>query len=174
MTKQMGFYIDTDRCTACKACEIACKNRNKLGVGPRLRQVHQIISGDYPDLKITNVSMGCMHCEKPACMAVCPVGAISKRAQDGIVVVDRSICIGCHACAQACPFGVPQYDADGTMVKCDYCLEFQEIGKGPACAENCMYEALHWGTMEELTEMVREKAAERMVAATKPSGFIKA
>jgi Fe-S-cluster-containing dehydrogenase component len=108
----------------------------------------------------------------PACMEVCPADAIRKRSEDGIVVVDGTRCIGCHACAAACPFGVPQYGEDGTMQKCNYCLD--RIGKGqePACVESCPPKALRAGTMEELSELAGKKAARRLVAASDPSVWI--
>ncbi len=169
MSNQRGFLVDISRCTACKACEIACKNRNKLDVGPRLRRVNQLISGEYPDVQVANVSIACMHCGSPACMAVCPVGAITKRTEDGLVVVDRDKCIGCHSCLYACPFGVPQYGNDGTMVKCDGCKDFVAMGKEPACAAVCFYGALHAGTLDELSAIASEMATQRIVAATQPS-----
>lgn len=172
MSEQRGFLVDLSRCTACKACEIACKNRNKLSVGPRLRRVNSLQRGKYPDVSVANLSMACMHCGKPACEAVCPTGAITKRSEDGIVVVDQEKCIGCHYCFFACPFGVPQYGADGTMVKCDLCKDFLEIGKEPACVSNCFYGALHSGTMEELAEIAAEKNAEKLVGSTQPFVFV--
>lgn len=168
MSTQRGFLVDLSRCTACRACEIACKNRNKLDVGPRLRRVTQIETGEFPDVSVANLSMACMHCGKPACAAVCPTGAISKRDEDGLVVVDKEKCIGCHYCFFACPFGVPQYGADGTMVKCDGCKDFVEIGKKPACAAICFYDALHAGTLEELAEIAADKNVHRLNASTQP------
>ena len=169
MSTQRGFLVDMANCAACKACEIACKNRNKLDVGPRLRRVNQIENGEWPSMTVTNLSLACMHCGNPPCEAVCPAGAIHKRAEDGLVVVDKAKCIGCHYCFFACPFGVPQYGADGTMVKCDGCKDFVEMGKEPACAAVCFYDALHAGTLEELSKIASEKAAYRLTTATQPS-----
>ena len=95
---QRGFYIDTGICMGCYTCMAACKNWNSVAPqvtavpgtqGPKWRRVTTVESGVYPDARIVNVSLSCMHCGKPACMAVCPAGAISKRAEDGIVVVDQ-------------------------------------------------------------------------------------
>ena len=169
---QIGFLVDQSKCVGCKACEIACKNRNQLGVGPRLREVIQVESGTYPDVTVMNLSMACMHCGKPACMAVCPAGAITKRSEDGVVLVDQKKCIGCRYCFFACPFGVPQYRQDGTMIKCDFCQEFLAIGKDPACVATCMYDALHYGTLAELTEMARQKTATNLAQATQPSMIV--
>lgn len=168
MSTQRGFLVDLSRCTACKACEIACKNRNKLDVGPRLRRVTQVETGEFPDVHVTNLSMACMHCGKPACVEVCPTGAITKRDSDGLVIVDSSKCIGCHYCFFACPFGVPQYGADGTMVKCDGCKDFVEMGKDPACAAVCFYGALHAGSLDELAQIAAERNARQLNASVQP------
>jgi anaerobic dimethyl sulfoxide reductase subunit B (iron-sulfur subunit) len=178
---QRGFYIDTDICMGCYSCVTACKNWNGVAPrvtaapgtqGPKWRRVKTVESGVYPNARIVNVSLSCMHCGKPSCMAVCPAGAITKRAEDGIVVVDRAKCIGCHACAGACPFGVPQYGEDGTMQKCNYCLDRLLEGKEPACVETCPPRALRSGTMDALSELAGAKAARRIVAASDPSVYI--
>jgi anaerobic dimethyl sulfoxide reductase subunit B (iron-sulfur subunit) len=110
-----------------------------------------------------------MHCGKPACVAVCPTGAIRKRAEDGIVVVDRDKCNGCQDCFSACPYDVPQFGDDGIMQKCDFCIE---IRGEPACAVSCPAEALNFGPLDELLEMATGKAAKRMSGSTKPSIII--
>ena len=110
-----------------------------------------------------------MHCTRPACAEVCPTDAINKRAEDGIVVVDRDKCNGCQDCFSACPYGVPQFGYDGTMQKCDFCIE---IGGGPACAASCPAEALNFGTLGELLEMAPGKATKRMDGPTEPSVII--
>ena len=169
MTKQYGFYFDADRCIQCRACEIACKSANGIEPGPRWRRVIDIWEGDFPNVTRTFFSLACMHCGKPACVEVCPTGAISKRAEDGIVVVDRDKCNGCQECASACPYDVPQFGDDGTMQKCDFCIE---TSKEPACAVSCPTEALLYGTMEELSELVAAKAAEKLPGSTDPSIFV--
>lgn len=167
-----GFLIDPDNCVACKACEIACKKRNALSDGPRLRTVSSVVKGEFPNLTVINVSMSCRHCGKPGCVAVCPVGAITKRVEDGIVVVDEARCIGCHTCLSGCPFGVPQYRDNGTMVKCDLCLDRKELGLEPACVRSCFYNALHAGPLSELAEMARERANACFAGAPQPSVLI--
>jgi anaerobic dimethyl sulfoxide reductase subunit B (iron-sulfur subunit) len=178
---QKGFYIDTTRCTGCYACATACKNWNGVGPtvsdvpgtqGPKWRRVNTVESGAYPNAKIITVSFACMHCGDPACMAVCPTGAISKRAEDGIVVVDDTKCIGCHYCFFACPFGVPQYGADGTMQKCQYCLDRTTNAQDPACVATCPAQAIKAGTMEELAQYANQKVAAQLVSSTQPSVLI--
>ena len=178
---QRGFFIDTTRCTGCFSCASACKNWNRLPPTvadapgtqtPKWRRIVTVEAGAYPDASIVNVSLSCMHCEQHACVNVCPQGAITKRAEDGIVVVDESKCIGCHFCFHACPFGIPQFGAGGVMQKCQYCLDRVEQGLDPACVATCPAGALKAGTMEELASLVATRAAQRLVGSTQPSVVI--
>ena len=115
-----------------------------------------------------NLSISCLHCAKPACLEVCPVDAISKRAEDGIVVVDRAVCIGCRSCARACPYGAPQFGRDGTMQKCNLCLGRITRGEVPACVATCPGEALDFGPIEKLLPS-GAASARKLEGATQPS-----
>jgi len=110
-----------------------------------------------------------MHCGKPACIEACATGAISKRVEDGIVVVDGDKCNGCRDCFSACPYGVPQFDDNGIMQMCDFCIG---ANMEPACAVSCPTEALNFGTIDELLQMAKAKAARRMDGSTEPSIII--
>ena len=68
-----------------------------------------MIEGTFPALKMTNLSISCNHCINPACIPACPVEAISKDSEYGIVQSDRSICISCGSCEAECPWEAPQY-----------------------------------------------------------------
>lgn len=172
-TEQFGFLVDTINCVGCKACEVACKNRNELdSPGPRLRKVTNTESGTFPDTRVVHLSLSCMHCEHPACVEACPAGAVSKR-EDGTVVADRNLCIGCQTCATACPYGVPQYrEDDGTMIKCDGCIDRRAAGLAPACAHTCFYNALYAGPLSELEAIAEQRGAVRMEGETGPAVFI--
>lgn len=170
MAKQYGFYFDADRCVMCHTCEVACKGTHNLELGVKWRKVVEIWAGEFPDVSRTFVSLSCLHCAEPPCEPACPTGAISKRAEDGIVVVDKDKCDGCQKCYEACPYGIPQFGADGTMQKCDFCLE---RGIEPACVAPCPADALFYGTMEELAEKASEPAAEKLSGTTGPSMFIR-
>jgi anaerobic dimethyl sulfoxide reductase subunit B (iron-sulfur subunit) len=169
MSKQYGFYYDAGRCIQCRTCEVACKSTRDTEPGVKWRRVVETWGGEYPNVTRDFFSLACMHCSKPACVAACPTEAISKRAEDGIVVVDRDKCNGCRDCLSACPYGVPQFGEDGTMQKCDFCIE---IGREPACAASCPAEALNFGTLDELLEMATGKANKRMDGPTEPSVII--
>ncbi len=147
------YYIhqDRQRCIGCHACEVHCKSKNNLPVGPRFCRISQEgpeLIGGIP--KIDFIFSTCFHCQDPPCMAVCPSGAMQKRAGDGIVFVEQELCIGCQACIDACPYQAPQWDeAKGKASKCDYCMERVDRGLLPACVSKCTAHALHWLTGEE-------------------------
>ena len=103
-----GLLIDTTRCqSGCTECVSACGKENGLGEVKKPRTDAQWIRKiDLKELKTgraLSLPMMCQHCAHPPCVDVCPTGASFKRA-DGIVLVDRHICIGCRYCMMACPY----------------------------------------------------------------------
>ena len=125
---QLAFYFDQTRCIGCFTCIVACKDWHDVPAGPASwRRVQTIEEGKYPEPFVAFLSTSCYHCAQPACLSACPVDAISKREQDGIVIVDREECLGekCRLCLDVCPYGAPQFGAepDAKMQKCDLCIE---------------------------------------------------
>jgi len=169
---QFGFYIYTDRCVGCHACELACKTQNGLEPAVRWRKVLDVWGGKFPRVTRRSFSISCLHCEKPSCRDACPENAISKRAEDGIVIVDPGKCSGCRTCGAACPFHVPQYGRTGIMQKCNMCLGKTIPGGEPACAATCPGEALKFGTIESLAARSFAKAGGRLLASTAPCLFV--
>ncbi|MBI5301780.1 MAG: dimethylsulfoxide reductase subunit B [Chloroflexi bacterium] len=162
MGKHLGFYINSSICTGCKACQVACKDKNDLPVGMLWRRVVQYGGGawqPHPTIKhlatpnnifVYSFSMSCNHCENPACVNVCPTGAMTKRA-DGIVVINQDQCVGCRYCEWACPYGAPQFDeAKGVMTKCNFCEDLLAQGQNPVCVDACVMRAIEFGDLAAL------------------------
>jgi anaerobic dimethyl sulfoxide reductase subunit B (iron-sulfur subunit) len=148
---QLGFIHNNVDCIGCRACEIACKDKNGLPPGPRFRRVMYIEGGTYPEVYAYKINMSCNHCAEPACLPTCPTGAIWKRSKDGIVDIDSTLCIGCRRCEGACPYGAPQFDPNsGVMKKCNMCVDEVDAGRKPYCVSACMMRVLDIGPIDEL------------------------
>jgi anaerobic dimethyl sulfoxide reductase subunit B (iron-sulfur subunit) len=150
---QLGFYFDQSRCTGCQACRVACKDWNDVPPGPATwLRVPLVEEGKFPDVSVRFLLFHCFHCAEPACLKACPTGAISKRADDGIVIVDQNTCNGCGACRDACPYQAPQFRTNGApMEKCDFCRERLEAGLRPICVAACPQRALDYGSLDILS-----------------------
>ncbi len=174
---QYSFYFDQSRCTGCYTCLIACKDWHEYDIGSEPSnwiKVNTIEKGRFPDLSVSFLFITCLHCAYPPCIPACPVGAIKKREEDGIVVIDRGICLGienCEGfCQAACPYQAPEFgsEPDAKMQKCDFCLDRWAQGKMPICIEGCPMRALDAGPLDELkTKCGKIQAAEGFVYSEK-------
>ncbi len=159
MTKQYAFYFNSDQCTGCKACQVACKDKWDLPVGITYRRVAEYSAGHWTantdgsysqDVVAYYVSVACNHCQNPLCVEVCPAQAMQKR-DDGIVLIDSNNCIGCRYCEWACPYGAPLFSADrGIMMKCNFCYDALDAGDKPSCVAACPSRALDFGERADL------------------------
>jgi anaerobic dimethyl sulfoxide reductase subunit B (iron-sulfur subunit) len=150
---QLGFVHNNVDCIGCRACEIACKDKNGLPPGPRFRRVLYVEGGTYPDVFAYKVNISCNHCAEPACLPTCPTGAIWKRPDNGIVDIDSTLCIGCRRCEAACPYGAPQFIPEQNIVgKCNLCVDEIMAGRKPYCVMACMMRTLDVGPIDQLRE----------------------
>ncbi len=124
-TPHYGFLIDVSHCIDCRTCMVACSVENEVPMDSTRIWIKETgVTGTYPDLKRYTAPYHCMHCIDPSCVSACTVGAL-QRNDDGQVVYDQDICIGCRYCMYACPFGVPNYEWNQQfplVVKCDMCV----------------------------------------------------
>ena len=165
MYKQKGILFDATLCIGCGACYEACKQKNKLPktnknfLSDHLSADTYSVVEQYGDVYARKL---CMHCDEPACVSVCPVGAFSK-SETGSVIYDGNKCIGCRYCMQACPHKVPRYKWETTkpvVCKCNMCDERIKIGKIPACAEACPTEATLFGDLDEIIQVAKKRIKE--------------
>lgn len=158
---QYAFHFNGERCTGCKTCQLACADYKNLDQEHWYRKVYEFGDGSWEqdsngcwktDTFTYHVTVGCNHCDDPACTKACPTGAIHKDPDTGLVRVDDSKCIGCGYCAMACPYGALTVDrTKGHSVKCDGCAKRVAQGMKPICVEACPLHALEFGTAEEMS-----------------------
>jgi len=171
-----AFTFDASACSGCKACQVACKDKNGLPAGLLWRRVIEVSGGEWHiagsawenSVFAYNLSIACNHCSHPKCAGVCPVDAYTVRP-DGIVLIDSSRCMGCDYCAWACPYGAPQYDTEsGTMTKCDFCYDRLDAGMPPSCVAACPLRVLDYETIEELSTTNKGQNLWQLPAAEHP------
>lgn len=179
-----AILVDTTKCTACRACQVACKQWNQLSAtvtecdgtyenpldfrGSYTRVLfNESVKDGEPRWNFAKTQ--CMHCTDAACAMVCPTGAIHK-SQYGTTVIDAGKCIGCNYCLANCTFGVIYFDrALNRARKCDMCYERMANNLTPACAKACLAGCLHYGERSEVLAK-----AETAVSAAKGRGLASA
>lgn len=136
---QYGMLIDVRRCIGCHSCTVACKAEHDVPTGVNRTWVEYVDKGEFPNVARSFLPRICNHCSVPQCVSVCPTGATYKRPEDGIVVVDSGICIGCKYCIQACPYDARFLNPHtGFADKCDFCVHRVSNGLVPSCVETCI------------------------------------
>ena len=152
-----GMLIDTSKCNnGCNDCVTACNEEHNLeGFGrptTDAQWIRKVTLKDKETGYTQTLPLLCQHCEKPPCVDVCPTGA-SFRRDDGIVLVDKHICIGCRYCMMACPYKARSFVHEtlqdqkpysprgkGTVESCTFCVHRVDNDETPACVEACTAE----------------------------------
>ena len=152
-----GMLIDSNKCgEGCNDCVQACNDEHGLTGFDRpatdAQWIRKVKLKDKQTGHTQTLPLLCLHCEKPPCVDVCPTGASFKR-EDGIVLVDKHICIGCRYCMMACPYKARSFIHEtlqdqmphaprgkGTVESCTFCVHRVDDGRTPACVEACTAE----------------------------------
>ena len=178
-----GMLINTTKCAdGCDACVTACQD--EYGWGPesephsapnqRAQWIRKVKLTDKATGHVQTLPLMCQHCETPPCVDVCPTGASMKRA-DGIVLVDKHICIGCRYCMMACPYKARSFVHEnltdqnvnaprgkGTVESCTMCVQRVDNGDIPACVEACNAEnhnAMFFGDINDPESEISKELA---------------
>ena len=190
-----GMVIDTKKCVGCHVCAMACKTENNLPNDVWWNRIFtdnggemgfDMVGGSYPDnLQFGYVPVACQHCENPACVKVCPVGATYKDPETGVVRQDYDKCIGCRMCMAACPYNARNFnwqtpvrvtganygDAEvpvrpkGVAEKCTLCKERTDRGEEPMCVVCCPTHARIFGDLDDPASEVSKAVVERKAHA---------
>jgi tetrathionate reductase subunit B len=154
-----AMVTDLRKCVACQACTVACNAEWDVPPEQARTRVYQTpVSGTFPTLQSSPYVAQCNHCDRAPCVDACPSGA-THTAANGIVEVDRNVCIGCGFCVDACPYDARHIDDVTKKVdKCDFCASRLERGAQPACVTTCTAHAKYFGDLED-----RESDVYRMV-----------
>ncbi len=184
-----GMLVDTTKCSSgCDACVSACNKENGINeqmADPR-QASHWVRKIDLKDAKTGrqfSLPMMCQHCANPPCVDVCPTGASMKRA-DGIVLVDRHVCIGCRYCMMACPYKARSFVHEnlteqnpqvprgkGCVEACTFCVQRVDRGQLPACVEACTEGAMLFGDLNDPNSEISRRIAQ--VATTQVRADLK-
>lgn len=175
-----AILFDSSKCTACRGCQVACKQWNDLEAEDTVN------SGTYENpadltprtwlkMRFTEVDdngqvawlftrRACMHCTDAGCVKVCPPKAVFHH-QDGYVAYDKEKCTGCGYCKEACPFDVPRLEGNRLtgkmkMEKCRFCQDRVSSDYEPACVKTCPTGALAFGERDEMIALGKARANE--------------
>jgi len=170
--RKFVMVIDLSKCKNARKCVSACQNMHYLPTDKEWLTVTPMQESE--ETAPYWMPKTCFHCDHPPCTKVCPVGATFKR-DDGIVLIDNEMCIGCKFCMTACPYsarvfnwkeptGIPQDVLDrpyniesgapqavGTVGKCDFCPDMARQGKLPDCVTACPNGVIYYGDINEDT-----------------------
>jgi tetrathionate reductase subunit B len=171
-----GILVDTGKCSDCDACVRACNEENGLTGHGRpetdAQWIRKVSLKDKSTGHVSTLPLMCQHCENPPCVDVCPTGASFRRV-DGIVLVDKHICIGCRYCMMACPYKARSFVHEkledqkphaprgiGTVESCTMCVHRVDHDRQPACVEACSADgrgALVFGDMKDPNSELSQK-----------------
>ncbi len=170
-----AFFIDTTLCTACRGCQVACKQWHDLPAEETINrgtfQNPADLSFDtYKLVRMTEEVIDnklnwlffpdqCRHCIEAPCLETAEdPGAIYQDADTGAIIYTAATKnLDADAIIESCPYNIPRKAADGTLAKCDMCNDRVHNGLKPACVTSCPTGAMNFGERDEMVELARQR-----------------
>jgi formate dehydrogenase iron-sulfur subunit len=172
-----SFFIDTTLCTACRGCQVACKEWHDLPADETVnrgsyqnpadlsfdtyklvRMEDKVIDGRvrwlfFPDQ--------CRHCLEPPCQETAgdPSAIYTDPATGAVIYTAFTRNLDADEIIESCPYNIPRKGPDGTLAKCDMCLDRVQNGLAPACVKTCPTGAMNFGDRKEMVELAQEHLA---------------
>ena len=181
MTEGKSIFIDTTKCTACRGCQIACKQWNQRGAEKTVNWgSHQ----NPPDLSYNTWKLvrfsetagekvnwhffpdQCRHCMSPPCKEVADgkaKGAIIQDEKTGAVIFTSKVKMkpeDFKEVREACPYDIPRISGAGIMAKCTMCFDRIKEGMLPACVKTCPTGTMNFGDRDAILKMANKRLAE--------------
>jgi len=157
------LYIDHQKCTGCRLCELVCAVFHD-GISNPTRSRIKVMKWESEGLYIP---MSCNQCQDAPCMNICPVKAISCDDTIGRMVIDYDVCIGCRSCVGVCPFGAMNFNpTEKRVFKCDLC------DGDPQCVRFCEVKAVDFIDADEVSIAKKRSAAQRLSVAAKEAATL--
>jgi tetrathionate reductase subunit B len=189
-----GMVMDMRKCIGCRACTVACKSENGVSLGRFRTVIQEKTFGTFPNTGKAFLPIMCNHCEGkeedkvPPCVKACPEypgqrmtyllpdgkkiryrGGATYKRPDGLILIDKELCIGCGKCIDACPYGVRSFDPfvkagkkpeKQAVDKCDMCAHRVDNGVEPSCVNTCQGKARIFGDLNDPESEVSKLIAE--------------
>jgi anaerobic carbon-monoxide dehydrogenase iron sulfur subunit len=154
-----NLIVHTERCTACRACELACSMKHHGLFSPSRSRIQVNVFLE----DAVYIPTACTQCDQAWCVKICPTGAIVRDQATLAYTVTKEKCVGCKMCVLACPFGSMMLFAEtGKAEKCDHCLS---VDGQPECVKFCTPKALEY-LAEDSEVRLRQMATARKLRET--------
>lgn len=154
-----GMSIDLTTCVGCGACVLSCKMENNVPDTYARTWIEENLTENAGGLSLELFSNRCHHCKSAPCVSVCPTQA--SFIKDGIVMIDKDLCVGCRQCISACPYGARYFGPDSRVDKCTFCEHRVGTDRDPACVEVCPTSSLVFGDLadrgSELSKLLKTR-----------------
>jgi formate dehydrogenase iron-sulfur subunit len=170
-----SFFIDTTLCTGCRGCQVACKQWHGL---PAEKTINRGTFENPPDVSFTTYKLvrmreeiisgklnwlffpeQCRHCIEPPCLeeASDPSALFKDETTGAIIFTAETKNLNTDDIIDVCPYNIPRKGPDGTLAKCDMCLDRVKNGLLPACVQTCPTGTMNFGERDEMLEMAEKR-----------------